>query len=211
MMQGIRSLFRLYFEKKKWRAENQHNHTVMGQMFDRKLVHVGRDTYGKLNVINHSDFYKLNIGNFCSIAPEVLFVVCGEHATDKISTYPFSVRYGGKKYEAISKGNITVRDDVWIGVRSTILSGVTIGQGAVVAAGSVVTKDVPSYAIVAGVPAKVLRYRFDESEQGELLRQELLKIDYKKLDSLSIKNHIKKLDCSLRNVEQLNWLPKNNK
>ena len=134
MMQGVRSLFRLYLEKKKWRAENQHNHTAMGQMFNRALVHVGKDTYGQLNVINHSDCYKLNIGNFCSIAPEVLFVVCGEHAPDKISTYPFSVRYGGKKYEAISKGDIKVQDDVWIGVRSTILSGVTIGQGAVIAA-----------------------------------------------------------------------------
>jgi len=209
MMQGIRSLFRLYFEKKKWRAENQHNKTAMGQMFDRTLVHVGKDTYGQLNVINHSDSYKLNIGNFCSIAPEVLFVVCGEHATNKISTYPFSVRYGGKKYEAISKGNIMIHDDVWIGVRSTILSGVTIGQGAVIAAGSVVTKDIPPYAIAAGVPAKVIRYRFEECEEGEQLRQEMLKIDYSMLDKMTINMHLNELTKSLDNIEQLAWLPRN--
>lgn len=209
MMQGVRSLFRLYLEKKKWRAENQHNHTAMGQMFNRALVHVGKDTYGQLNVINHSDCYKLNIGNFCSIAPEVLFVVCGEHAPDKISTYPFSVRYGGKKYEAISKGDIKVQDDVWIGVRSTILSGVTIGQGAVIAAGSVVTKDIPPYAIVAGVPAKVIRYRFEECEEGEQLRQEMLHIDYSTLDKTTISMHLNELTKSLDNIDQLAWLPRN--
>lgn len=177
MIQRILSTYKLYCEKKKWRAQNSHNQTVMGKWFDRNLVHVGKETYGQLNVINYSDNYELHIGHFCSIAPEVLFVVCGEHATDRISTYPFEVNFFGKKHEAISKGNIIIGDDVWIGVRSTILSGVTIGQGAVIAAGSVVTKDVPPYAIVGGVPAKILKMRFTNAQI-----QKLIKINYSKIN-----------------------------
>lgn len=201
MMQGIRSLCKLYFEKKKWRSGNKHNKTVMGGLFNRNLVHIGNATYGQINVINHSDDYKLYIGNFCSIAPEVLFVVCGEHATDKISTYPFAVRYGGRKYEAISKGDIVIKDDVWIGVRSTILSGVTIGQGAVIAAGSVVTKDVPPYAIVGGVPAKIIKMRFDNKRIDQLKN-----IDYSKLTKEIIQEYVEELGRNLEKDEHLDLI-----
>ena len=71
---------------------------------------------------------------------------------------------------SISKGPIIVGNDVWIGFRSIILSGVTIGDGAVIYAGSVVTKDIPPYAIVAGVPAKIIRYRFDAKTIERLAR-----------------------------------------
>lgn len=202
MLQRIIAIYKLYKAKKKWRLENQHNQTAMGQWFDYKRVHVGNDTYGQLNVINHSETCELHIGHFCSVAPEVLFVVCGEHATDRISTYPFKVRYGGIKYEAVSKGNIVIGDDVWIGVRSTILSGVTVGQGAVIAAGSVVTKDVPPYAVVGGVPAKIIKYRFDRE-----LIEELIKIDYSKFDGNMIRNHEEELYQKLNNKAQLWWLP----
>jgi serine acetyltransferase len=67
------------------------------------------------------------------------------------------------------KGDITVENDVWIGANSTIMSGIKIGNGAIVAAGSTVTKDVPSYAIVAGNPAKVVKYRFTEEQIEKLL------------------------------------------
>lgn len=202
MLQRIIAIYKLYKAKKKWRLENQHNQTAMGQWFDYKRVHVGNDTYGQLNVINHSETCELHIGHFCSVAPEVLFVVCGEHATDRISTYPFKVRYGGIKYEAVSKGNIVIGDDVWIGVRSTILSGVTVGQGAVIAAGSVVTRDVPPYAVVGGVPAKIIKYRFDRE-----LIEELIKIDYSKFDGNMIRNHEEELYQKLNNKAQLWWLP----
>ena len=78
--------------------------------------------------------------------------------------------------ESFGRGDITVDDDVWIGFYATIMSGVHIGQGAVVAAGAVVTKDVPPYAIVGGVPAKIIKYRFSP----EVIEQ-LLKMDYSKL------------------------------
>ena len=72
----------------------------------------------------------------------------------------------------MSKGDICIKDDVWIGENALILSGVTIGQGAVVGAGAVVTKDIEPYSIVCGVPARIIKYRFDEE-----LRRELIKMD----------------------------------
>ena len=111
--------------------------------------------------------------------------------------------------EAISKGDIIVDDDVWIGYGATILSGVHIGQGAVVAAGAVVTKDAPPYAIVGGVPARVIKYRFSP----EVIEQ-LLKLDYSKLTDNMIRERIDDLYTSLdgktpEEVEKLlEWFPK---
>ena len=105
--------------------------------------------------------------------------------------------------EGTSKGDIVLEDDVWIGYRATVLSGVRIGQGAVVAAGSVVTQDVPAYAIVGGVPAKVLRYRFPEQ-----VRQALLACDLSQLDNEMIRQHVHQLYAPLTQTEQLAWLPK---
>ena len=95
-----------------------------------------------------------------SIAPDVKFILGSDHNYKILSTYPFKVKVCGEKYEALSKGSIIVEDDVWIGANAIILSGIRIGQGAVVAAGSVVTKDVEPYSIVAGNPAKIMKYRF---------------------------------------------------
>jgi len=91
---------------------------------------------------------------------DVLFLLGGNHNIETFSTYPFKVMILGEKKEAWSKGPIIVEDDVWIGTRAMILSGVRIGQGAIIAAGAVVTKDVPPYSIVGGNPAKIIKYRF---------------------------------------------------
>ena len=82
------------------------------------------------------------------------------------------MRLFGEEREAGSKGNIVIKDDVWIGQNAIICSGVTVGQGAVVAAGAIVTKNVEPYAIVAGNPAKVIKYRFEKE-----LRESLINID----------------------------------
>ena len=105
------------------------------------------------------------IGNYISIAQNVHFLLDVEHFANHISTYPFKVKLlHSQKSESFSKGDIIIDDDVWIGYGATILSGVRIGQGAVVATGAVVTSDVPPYAIVGGVPAKVIKYRNEKIE-----------------------------------------------
>jgi acetyltransferase-like isoleucine patch superfamily enzyme len=115
------------------------------------------------------------IGKFCSIGPEVR-IGLGIHPLHLKSTYPGF--YTNSEYYRVEKQydftgeeykQVEIGHDVWIGARATILDGVKIGDGAVVAAGAVVTKDVPSYAIVGGVPAKVIKYRFDENRVKELL------------------------------------------
>lgn len=133
-------------------------------------VQIGRYTYGVINAeVNPNRSEKLIIGDFCSIARDVWFIVSSEHPYKGFSTYPFKARVCGFYAEATSKGDIVVKDDVWIGLGAIICSGVTIGQGAIIAAGAVVTKDVPPYAIVGGNPAKVIKYRFSEPIIKKLL------------------------------------------
>lgn len=153
---------------------------------------IGRFTYGfnKNNVYYQSveQKEKLVIGDFCSIAPNVQFILSSDHPYKGLSTFPFKVKVLDQETEAISKGDIIVKDDVWIGLNSIILSGVTINQGAVVAAGSVVTKDVPSYAIVGGNPAKVIKYRFEPE-----VVEELKKFDFSTLTEDKVKKLGEKL------------------
>ncbi len=184
----IKNLFRETFFKFKWKRRNRHNFTSAGNIFPADRVKIGRGTYGKLNIVLDEPQTKIKIGNYCSIADESKFIV-SEHNVRTASTYPFKVKIARvSSQEALSKGDIVLGDDVWIGYRATILSGVTIGQGAVVAAGSLVTKDVPAYAIVGGVPAKVIRYRFSDE-----IIEELKKIDYSRLSKAFIKQNLPKL------------------
>lgn len=111
----------------------------------------------------------ITIGKFCSIADAVMVLGGTEHHTDYVSTFPFDVKLGAGAVTSYSKGAVTIGNDVWIGTHVIILSGVKIGDGAVVGAGSVVTKDVLPYAIVAGNPARLIRYRFDEDMTARLL------------------------------------------
>ncbi|HEY1095944.1 MAG TPA: CatB-related O-acetyltransferase [Alphaproteobacteria bacterium] len=116
------------------------------------------------------------IGAFCSIAPNVT-IPFGLHPSETVSTHPtfYESRFGFTPHDIdisqfIPKNRkVTIGHDVWIGTNVTILTGITIGTGAIIGAGAVVTKDVPPYAIIAGVPAKILRYRFDEETIEKLL------------------------------------------
>ncbi len=122
---------------------------------------------GRYTVINGPNTFiaaKLNpieIGSFCSIAKDVTIQEYN-HDASRISTYYMrsNIFKTDRMGEHISRGGIRIGNDVWIGGKAMILSGVTIGDGAVIAAGAVVTRDVPPYAIVGGTPAKVLKYRF---------------------------------------------------
>lgn len=174
---------------KKWRKNNKDNYIVPKNTFPINLVEVGKYSYGPLNIRTWgASNEKLKIGNFVSIAEDVLFILGGNHRMDTLSTYPFKVMFLGEKREAYSKGPVVVEDDVWIGTRAIILSGVTIGKGAVIGAGAVVSKDIPPYAIAVGNPCKVLKYRFDED-----VVQKLLKIDFGNINYSWIKknkNHL---------------------
>lgn len=146
-----------------WRTLNSHNETILLRAYgfiDFDKIRVGRRSYGDITIWMFGDpAESLTIGNFVSIAEDVKFLLGGNHPVEGFSTFPFLAKYFGT-IEAKTKGPIVIGDDVWIGYHSIILSGVTIGQGAVIAAGSVVTKDVPPYSIVGGNPAKLIKYRF---------------------------------------------------
>ncbi|RWD67875.1 CatB-related O-acetyltransferase [Mesorhizobium sp.] len=133
-----------------------------------EAVKVGRHSHSNLTAgcfLHCTNQSPVQIGAFCSIAPEVLFVCHANHPTETASNFGLQDRILKTKtlYDYLrTKGPIIVGNDVWIGTRATILSGVTIGDGAIVASCSVVTKDVPPYAIVAGNPARFVKYRFAE-------------------------------------------------
>lgn len=135
---------------------------------------IGRGTYaGALEVLEWGEGAKLRIGNFCSISDDVTILLGGEHRTDWITTYPFSALWDEARNLAghpATKGDVVIGSDVWLARQCLILSGVTIGHGAAVAAHAVVTKDVPPYAIVGGNPARVIKYRFAEDEIAALLK-----------------------------------------
>ena len=136
-----------------------------------------RYTYGleNIKVRDWGEGADVKVGSFCSIADNVTIFIGGNHRTDWVTTYPFGhihkdvFDHHGKGHPA-TKGDVVIGNDVWIGSGSTILSGIKIGDGAVIAANSVVVKDIPAYAIAGGNPAKVLKMRFSRKQIDKLLQ-----------------------------------------
>jgi acetyltransferase-like isoleucine patch superfamily enzyme len=125
---------------------------------------IGRGTYGDLKVYSWAEGATLSIGAYSSFAMGVKIFLGGEHRIDWVTTYPFSALWASaRQYSGHpkTKGDVLIGNDVWIGAEAMILSGVTIGDGAVIGARAVVSRDVPPYAVVAGNPAKVVKYRFE--------------------------------------------------
>ena len=137
--------------------------------------------FEKNNVLYHYPIHreKLIIGKFCSIACGTKFLFnCANHTLKSLSTYTFPLFYEEWELEKSNittawdnKGNIVIGNDVWIGYEAVIMAGVHIGDGAIIAARAVVTKDVPPYTIVGGTPAKEIRKRFDAEVIEQLLTQ----------------------------------------
>lgn len=140
-------------------------------------VHDPRD-FEKNNVLYHYPVNgdKLKIGKFCSIACGAKFLfTSANHTLRSLSTYPFPIFFEEWGLDAKNiceawdnKGDIVIGNDVWIGFEAVILSGVTIGDGAIIGTRAVVTKDVPPYTIVGGIPAKPIRKRFDDKTISQL-------------------------------------------
>lgn len=136
-------------------------------------VYVGAYSYVGRGCIIHGT----KIGKFCSIS-DYCVIGLPSHSIESISTSPIfsfprnatGYSWVTEKMEGLTKINVNIGHDVWVGYKAMIVNNVTIGNGAVIAAGAVVTKDVPDYAIVGGVPASVIRYRFDDAIKDTLLK-----------------------------------------
>jgi acetyltransferase-like isoleucine patch superfamily enzyme len=160
-----------------------------------------------VNIITWSDEFKVKLGKFNSIGRDCNFFLHANHRPDWVTTSslllgwvtPEIAEMHMKMGHPTCKGDIIVENDVWIGAKSTIMSGVKISNGAIVAANSVVTKDVPPYSVVAGNPAKIVKYRFTEEQIHELLKiswwdwdEEKIKNEALNMWSDNIDNFIKK-------------------
>lgn len=143
------------------------------------LWEADRGTYfdRNINIITWSDEYKIKLGRYNSIGRECNFFLHANHRPDWVTTSTTLLGPVGHEIESMMfrmghpscKGDIVIENDVWIGATSTIMSGVTIHNGAIVGAGTTVTKDVPPYAIVVGNPGRIIKYRFSENQIKDLL------------------------------------------
>ncbi len=160
-LQPIMQHYRMARQKSAWRKKNPHNWTEAANIFPLDRVTVGDRTYGDICYRYFGNENEgLSVGKYCSIGGNVTFMGGGNHGFRLFSSFPFARHVYGLPTGSDSKGRIEVGDDVWIADGVLVLSGVKIGQGAVIAARSVVTRDVPPYAIWIGNSVK--KYRFDE-------------------------------------------------
>jgi acetyltransferase-like isoleucine patch superfamily enzyme len=136
-------------------VDAQHEATVDSSSKIGSYTYIGR----------YANVTKSSIGRYCSIANNVS-IGQGEHRLDRVST---SSKFYDAPWATLTEGECVIESDVWVGVDAVILRGVRIGVGAVVAANAVVTKNVPAFAIVGGVPARIIKYRFSEEKQNAIL------------------------------------------
>ncbi|WMI80522.1 Vat family streptogramin A O-acetyltransferase [Anaerotignum sp. MB30-C6] len=182
----------------------------------RPNVEIGEYTYYSDNKNSPENFYnniehhyeflgdKLIIGKFCAIAEGIKFIMNGaNHSMDGVTTYPFNIFRGG--WEKVTptvdqlpfKGDTVIGNDIWIGQNVTIMPGVKVGDGAIIAANSTVVKNVEPYAVYGGNPAKLIKKRFDD-EKIEFL----LSLQWWNWDEERIFNNLEKLTSAV-GLEQL--------
>jgi acetyltransferase-like isoleucine patch superfamily enzyme len=144
--------------------------------FSNNVRLYGKTQLGNVQVGSHTYFAgtissNAIIGKYCSIGPNTRIGGLGLHPTNYISTHPIfysTKKQSGKTFvktdHFIEHKDTIIGNDVWIGINCVVLDGIKVGNGVIIAAGSIVTQDIPDYAIVGGVPAKIIKYRYSESE-----------------------------------------------
>ncbi len=207
---------KIYYYKRIWKNQNLGTNLKFGEIsknffiddVKKKKYKAGKNSYGVLNIRSSGGENEcLIIGNNCSISGSTIFLLGGNHKYTCITTYPYiSKKINSKVIEAQSKGKICIEDEVWIGDNTLILSGVTIHKGAIIAAGSVVTKDVPYYAIVGGNPAKIIKYRFSNEIIDKLKKIDLYnkKIDESNVELIEKELNEENIDDILQKIGEIN-------
>lgn len=175
------SLIKNYFSFSRLKKQYQNKKISILMFYDKESVISNKSRIQRFVILRkcvvsdysyigyNTNIYNASIGKFCSVSKDVC-IGLPSHPTRFISTSPLFVNiqngtgYSWSKQDLFNSvpEKVVIGNDVWIGMKSTIMGGVTIGNGAIIAAHSVVTKDVPPYAIVGGVPSKIIRYRFDD-------------------------------------------------
>lgn len=181
-------LFRSWFSRKLHKPMIDKTASIAGTP-----IYIGKVKIGKYTFLNGEAYLEhVDIGSYCSIGRD-LRIISGNHEMSEFSTYPFWAfnkktpfsiyrSVGINEQDLVTESKHTYIDhDVWIGSYVGIIGGVHIGIGAVIGAGSIVTKDVPPYAVVAGCPARIIRYRFDEEKRKRLLESKWWEYDAEKL------------------------------
>ena len=191
--------------------------SMLASVFDTKIdenvlikpfVHLERSFIGSFSSLGtFSSAFDCNIGKFCSIARDV-YIGGASHPLDHVSSSGFFYINPSKKIKAICLSDYnwhskktTIGNDVWIGVKAIIKAGVSIGDGAVIGAGSVVTKDVPAYEIWGGNPAKLIRKRFDDETIKKLL--EIKWWDFSATDLKRLGEYMKNPDEFLAKIKEV--------
>lgn len=150
-------------------------------------ISIGEYTYGNPKIIEYGTGSELSIGKFCSIAQDVTILLGGSHTTGWGTTFPFTTMLRVKNNPAAEKpqpAQTTIGNDVWIGYGTLILSGVKIGDGAIIGARTVVSKDIEPYSIVAGNPPKLLKYRYTEKIIKVLLEKKWWDLPEEKIEDI---------------------------
>ena len=159
---------------------------ILHSTYIDSVSRIGSYTY----IGSNTNITKSQVGRYCSIANNVS-IGQGEHRLDRVST---STIFEKTPWETLTLYDCVIESDVWIGVDAIVLRGVRVGMGAVIAANSVVTKDVPDFAIVGGVPARLIRFRFPEEKQKIILESHWWELE-KRQSSLVICELEKKLEA----------------
>ncbi|MEC5344692.1 CatB-related O-acetyltransferase [Brenneria populi] len=187
----------VYKQWKPWWFKKGKTFTVTCDIFAENFATMPRRGFCSVGAYSYADCWlpnEMRIGRYCSIAQGVTFMGT-QHPTDRFTTNPITyhddfARLSGMRHRECFNQNLplpSIGHDVWIGGNVVLKGGITIGNGAVIGANAVVTKDVPPYAIVAGVPARIIRFRFDENVIHQLL--DLNWWDYKPADLPTDANH----------------------